>query len=180
MEIIIKRITKDNYQLVNSFTSQLRVLGYLDIRFENLQYAYRVVETEKSTKTYEEQAIEPMAYVDSDERCIYYAFDGDELVGQLMLKTQWNRYGFIEDIRVKEGRKGMGIGTLLMERAKGWCREQQLGGLTLETQNNNVDACLFYQKSGFEIGGIDTHMYKQFPMVAAEIAVFWYWTAGLL
>ena len=33
-------------------------------------------------------------------------------------------------------------------------------GIMLETQNNNVAACKFYEKCGFVIGGFDFLVYK--------------------
>ena len=43
-----------------------------------------------------------------------------------------------------------------------WAKTGGFPGVTLETQNNNVAACLLYESSGFELRGFDTHLYKGF------------------
>ena len=33
---------------------------------------------------------------------------------------------------------------------------------------------LFYQRCGFKLGGFDQRLYRNFPDVAGEIALYWY------
>ena len=47
-------------------------------------------------------------------------------------------------------------------------------GIMLETQNNNVAACKFYEKCGFVIGGFDFLIYKGLDMKNDEVAMYWY------
>lgn len=48
-------------------------------------------------------------------------------------------------------------------------------GLALETQDNNLQACRFYQRMGFRLGGVNTMLYKNFRKpVRDETALFWY------
>lgn len=75
--------------------------------------------------------------------------------------------------RRQRARAGRGIGTALMHRAQAWARERGLGGLMLETQENNVLACRFYRRQGMTIGAVDTMLYANTPY-AKESAVFWY------
>lgn len=42
-------------------------------------------------------------------------------------------------------------------------------GIMLETQNNNVAACKFYEKCGF-----DFLVYKGLDMQNDEVALYWY------
>ena len=69
----------------------------------------------------------------------------------------------------------MGIGKLLINKAKEWAIDKNYLGLSLETQNNNTEACKFYEKCGFEIGGFDKYLYKNTPNLSNEIAIYWYW-----
>jgi len=48
-------------------------------------------------------------------------------------------------------------------------------GIMLETQNNNVKACRFYESCGFVIGGVDFHVYKGIDPDSREAAVYWYY-----
>ena len=42
----------------------------------------------------------------------------------------------------------------------------------VETQDNNLLACRFYEKCGFVIGAVNTMLYRNFNN--EEFAVFWY------
>ena len=54
-----------------------------------------------------------------------------------------------------------------------WAQHQNLHGLMLETQDNNLIACKFYHNCGFKIGSVDTMLYANFEN-NFEKAVFWY------
>jgi len=43
----------------------------------------------------------------------------------------------------------------------------------LETQDVNVQACLFYQSYGFPLGGVDNLLYRA-SLYPGETALFWY------
>lgn len=160
---------------LNGFESEFSVYGSLNLTIEEGVINYTIVPTEPWKKAYEEQEIDANLYVDSESRIVFFATVDDGVVGQIILKTNWNQYGFIEDIRIKPEFKGMGIGKALMTKAKSWATERGLGGLTLETQTNNIDACLFYEKCGFVIGGFDRYFYRQIPEVKHEVVLYWYW-----
>lgn len=44
----------------------------------------------------------------------------------------------------------------------------------LETQNNYVRACKFYEDSGFKIGGFDNYLYRGQKANTDVVAIFWY------
>jgi len=173
--IKIVQMTKETVDQLNSFDSEFSVYGHLELEGNNKGITYKVIESVPRSKKYEEQEIEPLKYVDSSHRAVFFAHIQDEVVGQIILREDWNRYAFIEDIRTKTQFKGKGIGKALIEKAKQWSVERGLGGLALETQNNNIDACKFYEKNGFVIGGFDRCFYKQFEAVKDEIVLHWYW-----
>ena len=51
------------------------------------------------------------------------------------------------------------MGKLLVESAKKEAVRQGYRGLYTQGQDNNLGACRFYLKTGFEIGGLDTRVY---------------------
>ena len=54
------------------------------------------------------------------------------------------------------------------------CREIILAhGIYTEAQDNNLGACLFYLKSGFIIGGIDTKIYSFTPQENKKDIIFY-------
>lgn len=77
----------------------------------------------------------------------------------------------LRDIRVKPGSTRAGVGTALFERVVGWAGESGMQMLKIETQNNNVAACRFYQKMGARLGGVQRHAYGDYP---DEVMLLWY------
>lgn len=96
-------------------------------------------------------------------------------VGQIHIIKSWNNYGLIEDIKVDLEHRRSGVGGALIAKAKSWTQKNNLRGLMLETQTNNVGACKFYESCGFRIGGFDYFLYQGIQMNTNEVAVFWYW-----
>ena len=112
------------------------------------------------------------AYIDNPDKTIYLAYSGSECIGQIVLRKDWNRYAFIEDICVAQSARGQGVGTGLIQKAVQWAEDSGMKGLALETQDNNLLACRFYAKCGFVIGAVNTMLYRNFDN--EESAVFWY------
>ncbi|MGD2076892.1 MAG: GNAT family N-acetyltransferase, partial [Chloroflexota bacterium] len=59
-------------------------------------------------------------------------------------------------------------------QAKQWARQKQFPGIMLETQNNNVQACRFYESCGFQIGGFDNMLYRGLDSSTDEVAIYYY------
>ena len=113
--------------------------------------------------------------IGSRDRRAYLAYDGGKCVGQMVMHKDWNGYAYIDDIYIAQDRRGQGLGTALINRATEWARSKGLQGLTLETQDNNLLACRFYIKKGFQIGGVNTLVYRNFRQPKRdECAIFWY------
>ena len=49
---------------------------------------------------------------------------------------------------------------MLVEKCMELAREKKMQGVSLTVQDNNLSACLFYLKTGFRIGGLDTEGYN--------------------
>ena len=112
-------------------------------------------------------------YIGNPDKTVFFYYDSNECAGQIRLKKNWNKYAFIEDIAVSKNYRKNGVGTKLIEKAIEWAKSKNLPGLMLETQDNNLSACRFYNKLGFQIGAVDTMLYANFDN-ADEKAVFWY------
>ena len=126
-------------------------------------------------KTYPCDDSDYSEYIASQSRAVFLAFSGEEYAGRIILSEDWNQYALIEDISVDAPLRGTGIGTALIRRAVQWAEERRLKGLAVETQDNNLLACRFYAKCGFQIGAVNTMLYANFEKpYSDETAVFWY------
>lgn len=87
------------------------------------------------------------------------AYDGGTCVGLAVLQRAMFRYMYLYDLKVKKAYRGQHVGALLVEKMKELALEQGYRGIYTQGQDNNLAACLFYLKSGFVIGGLDTRVY---------------------
>ncbi|MGH2585134.1 MAG: GNAT family N-acetyltransferase [Dehalococcoidia bacterium] len=78
------------------------------------------------------------------------------------------------DIRVKVEARRSGVGRALLEYQQQWARERGFRWLKAETQNVNVGACRFYQRTGGLLGTIDRFAYAGQAGVEHEVELDWY------
>ena len=171
MEIV--RINQDNLKDINKANQPFEVIGKINPTFANGTWRYTEERYERPyTKAYPDDTWDYAAYMDNPDKTIFLAYSGAECIGQIVLRRDWNRYAFIEDICVARQARGNGVGSALIQKAAEWAESSSLMGLALETQDNNLLACRFYAKCGFVIGAVNTMLYRNFGN--GEFAVFWY------
>lgn len=68
--------------------------------------------------------------------------------------------GYINNIAVKNGFRGKGVGSLLLDRAITFARAEQLDFLSLEVRKSNSAAIRLYRKAGFETAGERKNFYE--------------------
>lgn len=88
------------------------------------------------------------------------AYDGEKCVGLAILQEDFFKYMYLYDLKVNLNCRGQGVGRLLIEACKKLAVQRGYRGLYTQGQDNNLGACRFYLSTGFEIGGINTHVYK--------------------
>jgi ribosomal protein S18 acetylase RimI-like enzyme len=135
---------------------------------------HTVVGVSPYEKRYPPNEIDYTAYIDNSEQIVFFAYSNDELAGELVIRRWWNNFAYIEDITVKTRFRKQGIGRALVSRAIDWAKDRKLPGIMLETQNNNVGACRFYEGCGFELGGFDRYLYRGLHPETQETALYWY------
>ncbi len=171
MEII--KINQQNFTDINKANQPFEVIGKIKPVFINGIWTYSEEIYEQSNmKVYPDDTWDYTTYINNPDKTIFLAYSDARCVGQIILKRDWNRYAFIEDICVAKSERGQGIGTGLIQKAIEWAEHSNLKGLALETQDNNLLACRFYAKCGFVIGAVNTMLYQNFHN--DEFAVFWY------
>jgi len=113
----------------------------------------------------------------------FVALDGDRPIGGAAVAIDTPAVHMLEnrpdlavlwDIRVHPDWWRRGIGSRLFRMAADWARGHDCVQLKIETQNINVPACRFYRSQGCELGGIHRFFYAGIPLVAHEVALFWY------
>lgn len=79
---------------------------------------------------------------------------GDEKVGGMITLGVKDRIATIGLIAVDETLQGHGVGRALIDACVDFCRNEQIKTLDVPTQLDNLQACRFYEKYGFEVKDI--------------------------
>ncbi|RCX23682.1 ribosomal protein S18 acetylase RimI-like enzyme [Fontibacillus phaseoli] len=180
MDILIRELRTEDDEYDINIDGSFIVDSTLVLQFEGQRIGYTVKERPFRIKRYDDEPIEEDTVedhsisIDNPHKIIYIALVNNQVVGQMVLKRNWNQYAYVEDIKVDHQYRGHGIGNKLIEQAKRWAKHGGMTGIMLETQSNNVRACRFYESCGFVIGGFDSYVYRGLDKESDEIAVYWY------
>ncbi|HDR7273438.1 TPA: streptothricin N-acetyltransferase SatA [Bacillus paranthracis] len=179
MSLLIRELETndlDNFpEIDDSFIVNARLM--LSLSKVNRHIEYTVEDVPSYEKSYLQNDNEELAYndyINKQNQVIYIALLHNQIIGFIVLKKNWNHYAYIEDITVDKKYRTLGVGKRLIDQAKQWAKEGNMSGIMLETQNNNIAACKFYEKCGFVIGGFDFLIYKGLDMTNDEVAMYWY------
>lgn len=96
----------------------------------------------------------------SKESVFIGAYDEGKCIGLAIMQQAFFRYMYLYDLKVNKEYRGCGVAKKLIEAAKTVAVGNGYRGIYTQGQDNNLAACLFYIKSGFRIGGLDTEVYK--------------------
>lgn len=102
------------------------------------------------------------------------AYDGETCVGLAIYQKPFFRYLYLYDLKVSAAYRGKGVGRALIAAGKTLAGEMGYQGIYTQAQDNNLNACLFYLKMGFAIGGFDNRLYDGTKQ-AGKADVIFYW-----
>ncbi len=102
----------------------------------------------------------------------YVALADGQVAGVILLNVEdWRSVAQIEDLIVGRQFRRYGIGSLLLNCACDWARNNGCWAILLETQNVNYPAIQFYLRNGLEMWSINQHFYPP-GSVEHEVAIF--------
>ena len=174
MNIAIRQIDEHNFADVNRCDSTFTVDSKLVLQAENNVIRYIIVAVPPYQKHYPPEELDYPTYLHDPAKAIFCAYADGQLAGQVIVRKYWNGFAYIDDIAVAVDFRRLGVGWALLQRVVTWARENQLAGIMLETQNNNVAACRLYESCGFKLGGFDRNLYRGLHLGTDEIALYWY------
>lgn len=114
------------------------------------------------------------AAISDDTQAGYVALLDGVVVGVVIVSRDWNGMGLVDCLAVDPNRRGAGIGAALIDKTKAWAKARGLPAVRLETQNNNLVACRFYERQGFALRGFDADLYRADMPGTREVALFLY------
>jgi streptothricin acetyltransferase len=174
MEYKIVRFDYTMLDLLPQPQEAFEIIGRLVPRYDGKEWSISEILLDTPyMKTYPDDVFDPKIYVENPNEAAYIAMLDGQRVGSIRVGRRWNKNAFIDDLLVDQTHRGRGVGTMLMNAAVQWGKENGFHGISLETQDNNLLACRFYLKYGFKLGGIDRHSYDAFQN-SDETALYFY------
>ena len=173
MNFIIKELDNSIVKDIHQVDDEFEIVSKLVLHLKDGRLGYTTVSIPPKTKRYPPDDYDYASYVGNPEKTAFLAYIEGQVAGELILHRHWNKFAWIEDIGVDRKFRRMGIGRALIARGLQWAKDKKLPGIMLETQDNNVGACLFYESCGFVLMGFDSSLYKA-SAYNDEIALFWY------
>ena len=174
METTLQEISQYNLQDAGKCDGVFTVDSLLVLYAERNEIRFNLISTPPYQKKYPTEQIDYSVYINHPDRVVFLAYCDQRIAGEIHLRRNWNDFAYIEDIVVDVNYRRRGVGRLLIEKTIHWAKDKRLPGLILETQNNNVAACMLYQACGFELSGFDRRLYQGLNPHSEEIALYWY------
>ena len=174
MNITVEEINSRNILDINKCDNEFIIESKLKLRVENDEIKWTTIQIPPTRKRYKVDNVDYTTYIGNRDRVVFFAYVEGGIAGQVILRKNWNAYAYIEDLTVDVHYRRQGIGKHLISRTRQWTEEHRLSGIMLETQNNNVPACKFYEDCGFQLKGFDIYLYKGLDSSTDEIALYWY------
>jgi ribosomal protein S18 acetylase RimI-like enzyme len=162
----------EDYILNSEFT--FTVSGYAVVQIDAPVAHWHVEPVQPYSKNYGIDSQEFCEYRDAADSTVLVAWLGETAVGHIVLSRHWNGFAHIDELAVDAGARRHGVARALLDVARFWTLKQELPGIMLETQNNNLAACKLYEKYGFVVGGVDHLRYRAIDPHTRESAIFWY------
>ena len=157
--IQIRKITEENKQDLNLKNEPFEMPGRFIPALQDGVWTYR-------TELFEKPEVmvfpdENYDFSKADARgVILGAYEDGKCIGIAIFEDFWFRYMYLYDLKVNGAFRGRGVGKMLIEAGMEEAKMRGYHGLYTQAQDNNLNACLFYLKAGFMIGGFDNRVYE--------------------
>jgi streptothricin acetyltransferase len=174
MNIKIQQMNEGNRHDFSACNGEFRIDSKLILIADRNRISYETETVPAHNKRYDDPKIDGEEWMKNPEKAVFLAYADGHIAGRLLICKYWNNLAYIEDLQVDTAFRQRGVGTALIRQARRWTRSAGLDGIMLETQDNNVQACMFYERCGFVLRGFDTHLYKGIPGQSDEVALYWY------
>ncbi len=171
--IEFKIIDEEHKLDINLANEPFPLIGKLALSYQNETFSYEI-------KLNKREDIKEMIFPDEEynfdamkDFTFIAAYDEDKCIALCVLEPGNFKYMHLYDLKVNSKYRKHGVAKNLIEKAKEVALTKGYKGIYTEAQDNNLGACLFYLKSGFIIGGIDTKIYSFTPQENKKDIIFY-------
>lgn len=155
----IKLIDQTNAQDLNLPNEAFELFGWMEIQRLNNQWEYSCHESKERTWQVFPDEIYDLQEVNGKGFALG-AYIDDQIVGLAVYQDDWKKFMYLHDLKVKQAYRQSGVASKLIEKGYELASKKGYRGLYTIGQDNNLAACQFYLKQGFEIGGFNNWDYR--------------------
>lgn len=175
--ILIKEITPETKAALQLKNEPFEIRGRMLVTRTSAEWQHEVTLFEEKTQmTFPDEAYDFDAIVADGFALGAYDYDSGKCVGLAIMKNDWFKYMYLTDLKVNQAYRKQGVAYQLIEAALYMAQERGYAGIFTIGQDNNVNACEFYLRSGFEIGGYNTRGYRH-TVQEDKADIYFYWDA---
>ena len=157
--ITVKIIEQDRKDDINIKNYPFKLFGLMLPSYNNVKWDHTEIVFPPENHTEMCFPDENYNYDEMAKKHIFIgAYDGDKCVGLAIMRHDMFKYMYLYDLKVNPDCRSKGIGAMLLEECKKVAKDNGYIGVYTQGQDNNLGACRFYLKCGFEIGGLNTHV----------------------
>ena len=123
MPFRIEALSDQNLSDINRANQPFEILGKVIPSLQNGRWSLKeslLPEEERYLKTYPCDEVDYTAYIGSGDRAAFLCYDGEECIGQTVLRRDWNRYALVEDLCVAAQHRRKGVGNGWRSDGAGW------------------------------------------------------------
>lgn len=170
MNIEIKAIDESHQKDINLPNQPFEIWGKMKPSLIDGKWDYQIEKFQRTSKQ-----VFPNEEYQYDANLIYLgAYFQDQCVGLAILRKGMFKYLYLDDLKVNKEYRQHGIGSKLIKACIDRASQMKMQGIYTIGQDNNLSACLFYLKQGFEIGGFNNHDYRGTPQEGKADIYFYY------
>ena len=109
MEIV--EISKDKINDIKGLNEPFEIIGKIKPLFVNDEWSYtEELFDDSRCQSYPDEDNDYSEYVDSPYKTAFLAYVDDVFAGIIIVRKDWNKYAFVEDISVVKKYRGKGVG----------------------------------------------------------------------
>lgn len=158
--ITIRRVGADRVGDLRLPNEPFPLRGRLRVRYADGVFSWAAETWPEDRVTYQTFPEEDYDYeAMKDSHFFVGAYLGERRVGLAIYEKPWNRWLYLSDLKVCREARRLGVARRLLEEGMAIAREEGYQGVSTICQDNNLNAALFYLRTGFQIGGLDTRVY---------------------
>lgn len=159
--IQIRIIDRGHKADINIPNEPFKMFGLMLPSYNNGQWDHTVINF--PTENYAEMCFPDENYdydAMSKDHIFIGAYDEEQCIGLAIMRDDFFKYMYLYDLKVNSAYRGKGVGAMLIDTCKEVAAEHGYRGIYTQGQDNNLGACKFYLKCGFQIGGVNTFIYN--------------------